>query len=104
MVYICTKFHENILNSIRVKERTRKVNGQTDVRTDGWRERHNMARLRQAYENGEADFRNKWYESKKRFVHASTYFSICKLVKVELEDTRSMIAWFCMYVLSWRFS
>ena len=39
MVYICTKFHENILNCIRVMERTRKVNerkdGQMDVRTDG---------------------------------------------------------------------
>ena len=30
MVYICTKFHENILNGIRVMERTRKVNGQMD--------------------------------------------------------------------------
>ena len=43
MVYICTKFHESILNGIRVMERTRKVNGrrdgrpdrQTDARTDG---------------------------------------------------------------------
>ena len=35
MVYICTKFHENILNGIRVMERTRKVNGRTDRRTDG---------------------------------------------------------------------
>ena len=39
-VYICTKFHENILNGIRVMERTRKVNGRTDGRpdrqTDGW--------------------------------------------------------------------
>ena len=40
MVYICTKFHENILNGITVMERTRKVNGrtedgQTDRRTDG---------------------------------------------------------------------
>ena len=26
MVYTCTKFHENILNDIRVMERTRKVN------------------------------------------------------------------------------
>ena len=40
MIYICTKFHENILNRIRVKERTRKVNRQTD----GLRARH-MARL-----------------------------------------------------------
>ena len=30
MVYICTKFHENILNGIRVMERTQKVNGLTD--------------------------------------------------------------------------
>ena len=30
MIYICTKFHENILNSIRVMERPRKVNGRTD--------------------------------------------------------------------------
>ena len=35
MVYICTKFHENILNGIRVMERTRKVNRRTDTRTDG---------------------------------------------------------------------
>ena len=34
MVYICTKFHENILNGIRVMERTRKVNQWTDGRTD----------------------------------------------------------------------
>ena len=34
MVYICTKVHENILNGIRVMERTRKVNGRMDVRTD----------------------------------------------------------------------
>ena len=26
MVYICTEFHENIFNAIRVVERTRKVN------------------------------------------------------------------------------
>ena len=32
MVYICTKFHENILNGIRVMGRTRKVNGRTDER------------------------------------------------------------------------
>ena len=30
MVYICTKFHENILNGIRIMERTRKIR-----RTDG---------------------------------------------------------------------
>ena len=30
MVYICTKFHENILNGIRVMGPTIKVNGQTD--------------------------------------------------------------------------
>ena len=41
MVYICTKFHENILNGIRVMERTRKVNGRTDGRTD---EGHGMIR------------------------------------------------------------
>ena len=35
MVYISFKFHENILNNIRVQERTRKVNGRTDERTDG---------------------------------------------------------------------
>ena len=32
--YICTKFHENILNGIRVMERIRKVNGWTDGRPD----------------------------------------------------------------------
>ena len=36
-VYIYTKFHENILKAIRVVDRTRKVNGQTDRQTDGWR-------------------------------------------------------------------
>ena len=35
MVYICTKFHENILNCIRVMERTQKDNGRTDGQTDG---------------------------------------------------------------------
>ena len=35
MVYICTKFHENILNGISVIKRTRKVNVRTDGRTDG---------------------------------------------------------------------
>ena len=30
MVYICTKFHENILNGIIVMKRTRKVNRRTD--------------------------------------------------------------------------
>ena len=35
MVYICTKFHENILNGIRVMEPTRKINGRKDERTDG---------------------------------------------------------------------
>ena len=35
IVYICTKFHENILNGIRVMERTRKSNGRTDGRADG---------------------------------------------------------------------
>ena len=45
VVYICTKFHENILNCIRVMERTRKVNGRTDRQTDGQRARHKMTRL-----------------------------------------------------------
>ena len=35
MVYIFTKFHENILSGIRVMERTRKANGRTDRRKDG---------------------------------------------------------------------
>ena len=64
MVYIYTKFHENILNGISVMERTRKVNGhsdgQTDVRTDrqtdGRRARHNTTRLRQTYENGSDNY------------------------------------------------
>ena len=45
MDYTCTKFHDYILNGIRVMERTRKVNGQTDRQ----RARHNTTRLRQAY-------------------------------------------------------
>ena len=45
MVYICTKSHENILNGIRVMERTRKVNGRTNRRTA----RQNTTRLRRAY-------------------------------------------------------
>ena len=36
MVYICTKFNENILTGNRVMERTRKVNGQADGRMDRW--------------------------------------------------------------------
>ena len=56
MVYICTKFHENILNGIRVTEQTRKANGQidrwTDRQMDGRRARHNMTRLQRAYKNG----------------------------------------------------
>ena len=54
MVYIYTKFHENILNGIRVMERTRKVNDRrTDGRTDGCSARHNTTRrLRRAYNNG----------------------------------------------------
>ena len=59
MVYICTKFHENILNGIRVMVRTRKVNGRTDGRPDrrtdrrpdGRRLRHNTTRLQRAYKN-----------------------------------------------------
>ena len=35
MVYICTKFYENILNGLRVMKRTRKVNVRTDGQTDG---------------------------------------------------------------------
>ena len=35
MVYICTKFHEKILNGIRIMERTQKVNGRTDGCPDG---------------------------------------------------------------------
>ena len=53
MVYICTKFHENILNGIRVVERTQKVNRRTDGcpdrQTEGRRARHNTTHLRQAY-------------------------------------------------------
>ena len=51
VVYTCTKFHENILNGISIIERTRKVNGQTDGQTDGWRARHNTTRLQWAYKN-----------------------------------------------------
>ena len=57
MVYICTKFHENILNGIRVMERTLKVNGQTDRerrtdgRTDGRKDgRHD--RIRPVFDGG----------------------------------------------------
>ena len=53
--YICIKFHENILNGIRVMELQRKVNGRPDGQTDGWtdrrRARHNTTRLRRAYKN-----------------------------------------------------
>ena len=35
MVYICTKFPENILNGISVMDRTRKVNGRSDGRRAG---------------------------------------------------------------------
>ena len=55
VVYICTKLHENILNGIRVMERTRKVNG----RTDGWRARHNTTRLRRAYKMIEQEMKDK---------------------------------------------
>ena len=67
MVYICTKFHENLLNGDRGMERTQKVNGRTDERTDGQTgrrtdrqtnrrtdgrtARHNTTRLRRAYKN-----------------------------------------------------
>ena len=34
MVYICTKFHENIMNGVRFMERTGNVNGRTDGRPD----------------------------------------------------------------------
>ena len=33
MVYICTKFHENILNGISVMEQTQRVNGRRDKTT-----------------------------------------------------------------------
>ena len=45
MVYICTKFHENILNGIRFMERIEKL-------MDGQTARHNTTRLRRAYKNG----------------------------------------------------
>ena len=48
MVYICTKFHDNILNGIRVMEQTRKVNGPTDRRRAG----HNTTHLQWAYKKG----------------------------------------------------
>ena len=35
IIYICTMFHENILNDVRVMERTRNVNGRTDRQMDG---------------------------------------------------------------------
>ena len=46
MVYICTKFHKNILNGIRVRSGHENLtDGQTDRRadgqTDGRRARHN---------------------------------------------------------------
>ena len=34
MFYICTKLHENVLDGIRVMDRTRKVNGRTDGPSD----------------------------------------------------------------------
>ena len=34
MLYICTKFHENISNSVLVIARIRNHDGQTDRRTD----------------------------------------------------------------------
>ena len=53
MVYICTNFHENILNGIRVMElwsgHEKLTDGQTDVRTDGRRTRQYTTRLRRAY-------------------------------------------------------
>ena len=53
IVYICTKFHENILKSIKVMERTPKAKGWTDRRTsrqtDGRKAQHNTTRLRRAY-------------------------------------------------------
>ena len=51
MVYICTKFHENILNGIGVMEGTRKVNGRTDGRPHRRSAQHNTTRLRRAYKN-----------------------------------------------------
>ena len=42
MVYICTKFHENILNGIRVMKRTQKL---MDRQTDRWTDRgHDIIR------------------------------------------------------------
>ena len=47
IVYICTKFHENILKRIKVMERTPKANGWTeDGHPDRWMDgRHNIIRL-----------------------------------------------------------
>ena len=63
MFYICTKFHEKILNGIRVMERTRNINGQTDGQTDRWTDgrwaRHNTTRLRRAYKKGLCKNRSK---------------------------------------------
>ena len=36
VVYICVKFRENILDSIRVMERTQIMEALKDGRTDGW--------------------------------------------------------------------
>ena len=45
IVYICTKFHENILNGITVMERTQKVNGRMDRQMYGWMDRgHDIIR------------------------------------------------------------
>ena len=46
MIYICTKFHENILNGIELRSGHKKL---TDGRADG-QTRHNTTRLRWAYQ------------------------------------------------------
>ena len=54
MVYICTKFHKNILNGIIVMERTRKVNGRTDGRTDGGHDIIRRIKMREAFATAKA--------------------------------------------------
>ena len=50
MVYICTKFHENILNGIRLMKRTRKVKGRTDGRPDGRTDRQTNGRTDEGHD------------------------------------------------------
>ena len=40
IVYVCTKFHEHILNGIRVTERTRTDRVRIDGRTDGGHDKY----------------------------------------------------------------